>query len=113
MFGRKRRQQEAAEAAARNASFRAWFDAVTHARPTGSSVLTEDLLQRVGSPYALLGLRAVNDDLLFLTAQVYGREWADRLSRRAILRTTRMRRADPISGASVSNWPQRPVGICG
>jgi hypothetical protein len=81
----RQRQQEVADDHARHQAFGAWFEAVGRARPTGLPTLTSELLQAVGSPYAPLGQRAIDDPVYFFTAKYYGQAWAERLSRQALL----------------------------
>ena len=64
----------------------AWFEALATVRPVGLSVLTDDLLKQVGSPYESLPPRGTADgDLSYATAQALGRMWADERARKATL----------------------------
>ena len=104
MFGGKKKQREAAEAAARLEAFTAWFDELERRRPAGLEVLTEDLLKAVGDPYAFLGPGAARDDVPFLTARYVGQEWAGRLSRKAVLENDADAKSRSQFWKSVSSW---------
>ena len=104
MFGSKRKQREAAESAARQEAFSAWFARLARARAAGTDVLTEELLARVGNPYGFLGSGAPRDGIPFLTARYFAQEWAARLSRKAILEEDPDAKSRAQFWESVSAW---------
>jgi hypothetical protein len=104
MFGSKRKQREAAESAARQEAFSAWFDRLAQARAEGMDMLTDELVTRVGNPYAFMGPGAARDSIPFLTARYFGQEWAARLSRKAILDDDPDAKSRAKFWDSVSSW---------
>jgi hypothetical protein len=104
MFGSKRKEREAAESAARQEAFSAWFEQLGRARADGTNALTDGLIAEVGSPFTFLGPHVAHDDIPFLTARYYGQEWAARLSRKAILDEDPDAKSRSQFWRSVSSW---------
>ena len=105
MFGSKKREREAAQGAAIVSALSAWFDAVERARPTGSGALTQEVLQAVGDPYSFLPSDGTADaEIQRQTTHYLAREWADRLSRKAILENDPDATSRHQFWQSVSNW---------
>jgi hypothetical protein len=105
MFGSKKREREAAQNTARSAALSAWFDAVARARPAGLGELTQEMLQVVGDPYSFLPSGGTADaDVERQTTHYLAREWAARLSRKAILENDPDATVRHQFWQSVSNW---------
>lgn len=104
MFGSKRRQREAEEDAARLASFTAWFGALEQARPAGVNTLTKEILISAGDPYRFLGPNPDPNDIPFMTAKIFGQEWAGRLSRKAYMQDDADARSRSEFWESVAAW---------
>jgi len=105
MFGSKKREREAAQNTARSAALSAWFDAVAKARPTGLGVLTQEMLQSVGSPYSFLPAgENASAEIQRQTTHYLAQEWAARLSRKALLENDPDATSRHQFWQSVSSW---------
>jgi hypothetical protein len=105
MFGSKQKAQREADIAAVNEAYTVWFDAMEKARPTGLEVLTTELIEQVGNPYAHLPPRGTyTSDSLFYLYQAFGREWAARLSRKTSLSEDSDASSRSEFWQSVNNW---------